>query len=415
MANPEDNLRQEAGSPDGRPRRAPPTIDVKAVELSLDGAGAAAAPRSTAGQAAAKRSLLSLSPAKLAVIGAICVGAAIAAGSVWIYFASNGGDGEQRDAVVQETAKPDDAAERIARLESDLKALSGRTLLDSALVSRVAALEAALGPLADRIAGLELGMRDNAAAARNAGVRADRAAELLDELRKSGAGQNTLQQDERAAIEGLAERVKALETLEATLDQRQEELDRTVKAAPIAAPDRVARSAMTAVALRDAVERDAAFGAEFAAARALGLDEKALALLEPFAATGVPSRIDLSRALSALVPELLRASTPASHDAGYLERLQASAIKMMNIRPARDESGDDPTAVIGRIELKATRQDIAGSAAELDKLPATAKELAAPWRAKARARQEAVEAARRIAAVSLARLGEPLLPEASPR
>jgi hypothetical protein len=128
----------------------------------------------------------------------------------------------------------------------------------------------------------------------------------------------------------------------------------------------------------------------------------------------VPSQNELFRELSGLVPELLRVSAPAGHDGNYLERLQASATKMMNIRPAGDQPGDDPATVIGRIELKMVRQDVAGIVAELDKLPASAKDATQPWRKRALARQAAVESARRIATTSIAKLAEPAQ-EPSPR
>jgi len=234
-------------------------------------------------------------------------------------------------------------------------------------------------------------------------------------LKKSGAEQNSLQQRERSTLEDLANRLKTLEGLEATLYRKQEELDRAANAKAAAAPDKALRIVMIALALRGAVERDDPFTAELDAARSFGLDERALAALEPFAATGVPTRNELFRSLSAQLPELLRVSAPASHDGGYLERLQASAAKMMNIRPARDEPGDDPATVIGRVELKMARQDIAGVMTELDKLPAPAKDLAQPWREKALARQGALEAARLIVAASLAKLGEPAVREPSPQ
>ena len=159
--------------------------------------------------------------------------------------------------------------------------------------------------------------------------------------------------------------------------------------------------------MRSAVERDEPFTVELAAARSLGLDEKALASLESFATAGVPTRNELLRGLSVLLPELLRVSVPVSRDLGYLDRLQASAVKMLNIRPVGDEPGDDPATVIGRIEFKVAQQDIAGVLAELDKLPAPAKELAQSWRTKVLARQGAIESARLIATASSAKLGEP--------
>jgi hypothetical protein len=180
------------------------------------------------------------------------------------------------------------------------------------------------------------------------------------------------------------------------------------------APDETIRVATVATALRSAVERNSPFTAEFGAARSLGLDERALAALAPFAATGLPTRTELFHSLSTLVPELRHLSVPSAQDLGYLERLQASAVKMLNIRPVREEPGDDPATVMSRIEFKMPQQDIEAMVAELDKLPAPARELAQGWRTKALARQEALESARLIAAAALAKLGEPALRGPSP-
>jgi len=417
MANPDDDTRQDGGAPDGPPRRQPATIDVKAVEIPLNGPGAAASP--DAGPADTmpppKRILLPLSSTRFAVIGSICVIAAIVAGALWLFVAPDGVDGPQRDAATQEATKPDDVAERIAKLEAAIKAMPVRAPPDAAPVNRVAALEAKLTPLADRLAGLERRVTDNATATRNAAERADAAAGLFDELKKSVADRNSPQLRERSILEGFADRLNTLEAREAALRRKQEESERAAPAPAVAAPDEAVRVAMVALALRSAIERDEPFTAELAAARSLGLDEKVLAALEPFAATGVPTRDELFRGLAALLPELLRVSVPAGHDGSYLDRLQASAAKMMNIRPVGEQPGDDAATVIGRVESKMMQRDIAGAVAELDKLAAPAKELAQPWRAKALARQGAVENTRLIAFASLARLGEPVVRESSPQ
>jgi hypothetical protein len=161
------------------------------------------------------------------------------------------------------------------------------------------------------------------------------------------------------------------------------------------------------VALRSTVERNSPFPAELAAARSLGVDEKALAALAPFAATGLPTRSELFHDLSTLLPELRRLSVSPGKDQGYLDRLRASAVKMLNIRPVQNQSGDDPATVISRIEFKMAQQEIATVVVELDKLPAPATEIARPWRTKVLARQTALEAVQRIATASLAQLGEP--------
>jgi hypothetical protein len=401
MANPEDDVRQEGGPPDGRPRRQPPIIDVKAVEVSPDGPGAG--PTSTTWSA--KRILGFLPSVKFAVIGSVCVIAVVAAGVLWVYLTLDDLGGSQRNAPVRGAAKSDDVIERVPKLESALKEPPAQASPDTDLANRVAALEAMLTPLADRIAELERAVRDSAIAARIAGERADKVAGLLDEAKKSGAEQNSQQQQERSTLESLADRLKMLESEQTALHQKQEELDRAANATA-GAPGKAVRAAIVAAALRSAVERDEPFTVELAAVRSLGLDERALAALEPFAMSGVPTRNELLRGLSALLPEL-RVAVPVSRDLGYLDRLQASAIKMLNIHPVGDEPGDDPATVIGRIEFKMAQQDIGGVVAELDKLPAPARELAQPWRTKALVRQGAIESARLIATASSAKLGEP--------
>jgi hypothetical protein len=418
MANPEDDVRQEGGPPDGRPRRQPPIIDVKAVEVSPDRPSAAASGPSpgtgpTSTTWSAKRILGFLPSVKFAAIASVCFIAVVAAGALWVYLTLDGG-GSQRDAAVHEATKSDDAIERVPRPETVLKEPPVQASPDSDLANRVAALEAMLTPLADRIAELERAVRDSAIAARIAGERADKVAGLFDEAKKSSAEQNSQQQQERGTLGGLADRLKMLESEQTALHQKQEELDRAANATA-GTPGKAVRAAIVAAALRSAVERDELFTVELAAARSLGLDERALASLEPFATGAVPTRNELLRGLSALLPELLRVSVPAGRDLGYLDRLQASAVKMLNIHPVGNEPGDDPAAVIGRIEFKMAQQDIAGVVAELDKLPAPAKELAQSWRAKARARQGAIESVRLIATAALAELGEPAVREPSPQ
>lgn len=412
MADPEDRTRFEGVSADGRPRRQPPVIEGEAVEVSLDGsrtsAGAGPSPDPSGASRWPKRALAFLSPLRLALFGSACVIAGIFAGSLWFYLTSDGSGEAQRDAAspataVSNAAVPDNIIERIDRLEAMVRALpsqgstppSGEGRVGD-LEGRVAAVDATLASLTDRVASLERAIRDAAAAARAAGERADRAANLVD-------AHGTQQQD-RSALEDLANRVATIESQQAALQQKQEELDRL--AGRMTPPDKAVRVATVAVALRSAVERNSPFTAELATARSLGLDEGALAALEPFAATGLPTRSELFHSLSAFLPELRRLSLPPDRDLGYLDRLGASALKMLNIRPVQDQPGDDPAAVMSRIEFRMAQQDVEAMLADLDKLPAPAKEFAQPWRTKALARQAALEAARRIASVSVAKLGE---------
>jgi hypothetical protein len=368
------------------------------------------------------------------IIGSACVIAAIIAGALWIYLAPDGIDELQRNAARPEGAVPADAIERTAKPEATAQPAHtppppyppprGETGGVEDLESRIAALDAKLAPLGDRMALLERAVRDAAAAARAAAERADKVAGLFDgpppypsrragEGKEKGEEQNVERQQDRSALEDLANRVAALESLQTALQQKQDGLDRLASA--ITTRDKAVRVATVAVALRGAVERNGPFTAELAAARSLGLDEKAVASLEPFAAAGVPTPNELLRSLSALVPELRRLSMPPGRDLGYLDRLQASAVRVLNIRPVRDEPGDDPATVMSRIEFKIAQQDIESMAAELDKLPAPARDLAQGWRTNALAWQDALKAARLTATASLARLGEPATRGPSPQ
>ena len=119
--------------------------------------------------------------------------------------------------------------------------------------------------------------------------------------------------------------------------------------------DQPVRLAVASGALRAAVERGHPFAAELAAAKPLTQDASALAPLEPFAATGVPNDAALGRELSALVQPMLKAAAPQASEASIIDRLQANAEKLVRIRPIDAPAGDDPTAILARIEFKAAR------------------------------------------------------------
>jgi hypothetical protein len=428
MADSEDRTQREGVSADGRPRRQPPIIDVEAVEVSLEGspattAGSDPTPHPSAARRWPKRLSTFLSAMRLTIIGSACFIAAIIGGALWIYFGADASDGLQRHAGSPTAAVPDDVVTRIAKLEAALRVPPSQPPSQPSsppprlaaevgdLGSRVAGHDAKLAALTDRIASLEGAVRDAAAAARVAGERAAEVAGRSDADRGNSDEQNRTQQDDRSALDDLANRVAMLESQQTALQREQEGLDRVTDA--IAAVDKAVRLATVAVALRSTLERNSPFAAELAAARSLGADEKALASLAPFAATGLPTPSELFHELSTLLPELRRLSAPPGKDLGYLDRLQASAVKMLNIRPVQNQPGDDPATVMSRIEFQMAQQDVGAMVVELDKLPAPARELARPWRSKVLARQDALEAAQRIATASLAQLGEPRGP--SPR
>jgi hypothetical protein len=166
---------------------------------------------------------------------------------------------------------------------------------------------------------------------------------------------------------------------------------------------------VVASTLNAAVERGTPFVAELAAAKAAASDPKALAALEPFAASGVPGTAALARELTALMPALAKTVGTASRDSSILDRLKANAEKIVRVRPIDDATGDDPVAVVRRIERRAEQGNLNGAMAEIAKLPAPAQALTKEWVARVEARNAAVEATRRFSAAALAAIAKPSL------
>jgi len=173
-----------------------------------------------------------------------------------------------------------------------------------------------------------------------------------------------------------------------------------------ATDDHAARLALSAVALRDAVASGAPFTAELDQAKSLGGDDKTLASLAPFAASGVPSAAALTQELHGLIPAMLKASGAQSPVGGFLERLEANAEKLVRIRPVGAPAGDDASAVLARIEIESANADLAGALADVNKLNSAVRAPVQDWIGKAQARQAALAAAHEFAAKTARALGK---------
>jgi hypothetical protein len=173
-----------------------------------------------------------------------------------------------------------------------------------------------------------------------------------------------------------------------------------------AGSDRASRLAVAVSALRGAAERGDPFTAELAIVKPLASDANAIAQLEPFAASGVPSNATLGQELAALLRPMLRASDETvAAGSGFLDRLQANAEKLVRVRPVGEEAqGGDRTAILSRVEQRASQGNVAGARTELDTLPADARAHLQAWIAKADARDKAIAASRKLSADAVAAL-----------
>ena len=148
-----------------------------------------------------------------------------------------------------------------------------------------------------------------------------------------------------------------IDKLTATLTDVQ-----TTARSAAAGSDRASRLAVAASALRNAVEHGDPFTAELAIVKPLAPDANAVALLEPFAASGVPGNAALGQELAAIVRPMLRAAAEPPRDGGFLDRLQANAEKLVRVRPVGEEArGDDRAAILARVEQRAAQGNIAGA------------------------------------------------------
>jgi hypothetical protein len=338
-------------------------------------------------------------------IAAGFAGAIIGGAVVWALLPAASNDGAQTAALQKQIDElknrpaPDTQAidalrQSVRKLESDIAKLPPG---DATVAARLAAADNAMKSLGVALAALN--------------TRSDTIAAQADKAQQSAAAAEKAVADLRDSVQHAAQRASTADTGElAALQKRVAALEESVKSAreQIAnVPDRAARLALSAAALRDAVESGAPYQAELAQAKALGADEHDLAPLQEFAASGVPSPAALTQELRALLPAMLGASGAPTAPAGFLERLQANASKIVRISPAGVPQGDVPADVLARIEIAAAHADLDGALADLAKLPEVARAPAQILIAKVNARREAVAAARRFAASTARALGQP--------
>jgi hypothetical protein len=414
---------EPSGSPGSRGRRWPgPTIELAATEIKNGGRSAYFARRFVAPfvswASAQKERLMAWWAARTPPDPPWRAIAVVVAGIVlvvlMVFLAGQFSNDESRIRIIEA---------RVARAEQQMREVSGRAptnsvdskalddltarlakleaggarppAADPALANRMATLEGTLKSLEEKISVVARRSDDIDLIARDARDKAAASAAAIAELTQKMARLSSASE-----LDASVNRIAALERITAAM---QAEL---AKRGVGETGDRPVRLAVTASALNAAVERGDAFAAELAAAKLLAGDAAALAPLDPFAPTGLPSATALGRELVALTNALAQTSGAPPREGGFLERLQANAERLVRIRPLDEPPGDDPAAVLTRIEQRALQADLPGAIKELAKLPAPARTSAQAWIAKAQARLAAVAASRRFAADAFAALGK---------
>jgi hypothetical protein len=276
---------------------------------------------------------------------------------------------------------------RVAKIEDAIAKLPAG---DVSVTERLAAADNAMRALGLALSALNRRSDDVAANATLARERAEAAEKAVTELRIS------VQDAIKNSSFGLSS---------AELDTLQKRIAGLEQSAKTTAADGPARLALSAAALREAAFIGAPLADALAQLKSLGADAKALAPLEPLAATGVPVPAALTEELRALLPAMLKLSGAQAPEGGFLDRLQANAGKLVRIRPVDAPPGDDASAVLARIEIAAAHADIGGALIDLGKLSDLQRAPAQAWIAKAQARQAALAAVQALTADTARALG----------
>jgi hypothetical protein len=389
-----DDRPEDIGSPPdpGRAKRAPPTIELKATDVTgdiKDNAGDARpeqAPQSPSdggpsearsdGASAAVSPAMSrpISPWVIAPIsGAVAAALVITVGWMLGWPAV-----QVAPSVPQINASAiDDLTARVAGLEQK----AGKQVTDAVAAARIDALEKSLrGDLAS----LRAQSEKRSAEANNA---------------RSASGESVTAPE----LSALNERVSQLER-----SSRNQGAEIAPEGEKIAKPadDMPLRRVVAAALLDVAVQQGHPFPALLTTAKSLAPNPDALKPLEPFAATGVPNAPLLSRELLTLVPKLSPPAESSTSGSGIVDRLQAGASKLVRIERT-DATGNDRSAIVARATAAALRNDFAEARRELNTLSSADRAPAQAWLDKADARDAALAASRQFAADAMIVLARP--------
>jgi hypothetical protein len=366
-------------SPDsGRAKRAPPTIDLEASEVSGEtrNPGGDPQPEPVAEPPSAAIST-TISPWVIAATsGAVAAALVICVAWMlgWPAVPATPAAPQVSAAVI------DDLAARVASVESKTSKPAAAAP-DPAVAGRIEAFEKSSAALRSELASLR--------------AQSEKLAAAVNDV-KSAPRENSPLLD----LSAINERIAGLER--ATRAQNAEIAQENAKPLDDAPLRRVVAAALLDVMVRIGEPYPSAL----AAAKSLSDNPDALKPLDGFAAKGVPNPANLCRELLTLVPKLSPPLQDSTTGAGLVDRLQAGAAKLVRIERT-DATGTDRGAVVARVTAAAVRNDFAEARRELNTLEPADRAAAQAWLDKADARDAALAASRKFAADAMATLAKP--------
>jgi hypothetical protein len=390
----DDTVEDQAAPDPGKVKRAPPTIELEATEVS-ETTKEAAASEAEAETAASSAPEPEAAPA--APVAPDTPAPKSASISPWIIAPFSGAVAASLVILVGwmlgwpkvlpppaapqvNTAAIDDLGKRIAGLE----AKAGKPAApDAALSARLDALQKSQAAISGEFSGLR--------------AQEDKLAAAVNDM-KSVPRESTGAID----LSAVNERIAKIE------DALRAQTGQDAKAAEGKAQDDMALRRVVAAALLDvAVRHGDPYAAALATAKSLAMQPDALKPLDAFADTGVPNPAALNRELLTLVPKLSpSAQGGTTTGTGLVDRLQAGAAKLVRIERT-DATGNDRSAIVARVTAAALHNDFAEARRELSSLPPPDRAPAQAWLDKASARDAALAASRQFADDAMVSLAKP--------
>lgn len=380
----EDKTLDDAGtSPEAnRPRRAAPTIDLEASEVtdSTTSADPESADAKNEAKSEAKRSSWLSSAAFYPFLAAAVTGAVTAALVI---------------AVAWAVGRPAETAQPVAEINAGaIEALSSRLAEIESRVSKPAVPDPALASRFDALEKSLAGLRTDLAGARAQSVKLSNDLEAIKAAPPAPATSPAA--PDLTAIEGRISDVERAVRAES---------ERIAQATSRPADDVALRRLVVASMLDLSVRQGGPFTEALKAAKALALDPQMFKPLEEFAGSGVPSPASLCRELLTLVPKLEPPMESAPAGSGIVEHLKAGAAKLVRIERT-DMVGTDRGAIVSRVTAAALRNDVSEARRELTSLSPADRAPAQGWLDKADARDAALAASHRFAAEAMAALAK---------
>lgn len=272
------------------------------------------------------------------------------------------------------------------------RGLSPRVLALIALAVILALIAIGAGAFRDRIAEV-IGPPPPPSEAEDRRALQARVAQLESELEL--ARRQATRETQAVAQTGAAPRVQA-ET--DALEQRIAALETTQ-----ARVSRAAAAAVAAGALADAAQGSAPFVGELAALERLAPTSRGIRALRPLAEQGAPTRAALAGEFPAAASRAARAARGQDEGSGFLASLSRAIGSIFSLRRIGGLEGEEPDAVLARAERRVDQGDLEGALAQLQSLPAPARQALADWTARAERR---VEIERRVNALRSEALGD---------